>query len=70
VGYAVQVGGAQNINRINTGIKAESEQVRFAYLKSLTNQFQFVGSVAHDISVTGGFKKTVEALFRVLYTWR
>jgi len=70
VGYAVQVGGAQNINGINTGIKTESEQVRFAYSKSLTNQFQVVGSVAHDVSVTGGFKKDVEALFRALYTWR
>jgi len=70
VGYAVQVGGAQNINGINTGIKTASEQVRFAYSKSLTNQFQVVGSVAHDVSVTGGFKKDVEVLFRALYTWR
>jgi hypothetical protein len=70
VGYAVLRGGSQNINGINTGVKTESEQIRFAYSKSLTQQFQVVGSVAHDVSVTGGFRKDVEALFRASYTWR
>jgi hypothetical protein len=70
VGYAVQRGGAQNVNGIDIGIRTESEQIRIAYSKSLTQQFQVVGSVAHDVSVTGGFKRDVEALFRVLYTWR
>ena len=58
------------LSRVEDSPDDHPRQVRFAYSKFLTNQFQVVGSVAHDVSVTGGFKKDVEALFRALYTWR
>jgi hypothetical protein len=67
LGYAVQLGGAQSIAGTSTGVKTESQQIRLAYSHFLTSQFQLAGSVGHDVSVTGGFRKDVELLLRAAF---
>ena len=67
LGYAVQLGGAQSISGTSSGVRTESQQVRLAYSHFLTSGFQLVGSVGHDVSVAGGFKRDVELLLRAAY---
>jgi hypothetical protein len=67
LGYDVKLGGAQSLDGTSTGVRTESQQIRLAYSHLLTGQFQLVGSIGHDVSVTGGFKRDVELLLRATY---
>ncbi|MBS0640504.1 MAG: transporter [Acetobacteraceae bacterium] len=64
IGYNALAGGARHINDVDTGIRTQSQQVRAAYTRTFTSWFQMVGSVGHDVAVSGGFKKEVDVMLR------
>jgi Putative MetA-pathway of phenol degradation len=64
VGYAGNVGGTRTVNHLATGVKTQSQQVRLAYSRFLSERFQLVGSAGHDVSVSGGFPRQVEVVLR------
>lgn len=66
VGYNGYFGGRQHIAGSFNGLKTSLHQVRGTYAQFVTPTVQVLGSLYHDVSVDGGFKRDIGLTLRIL----
>ena len=65
IGYAGTFGGAQKLDNGTTGAKTEEQQIRLTYMMFLTQTWQGLISVSHDVHVAGQFDQQFGLTLRI-----
>lgn len=57
IGYQGSFGGDQQLDGVDNGLATKFQQVRAGYGKFLTPGVQLIGTLGHDVTASGGFRR-------------